>query len=47
MVLETVRPQTGPQKRRQKALKTKLTQGGPSGLSPLRSDGSRDGQEGG
>jgi hypothetical protein len=25
-------------------LKTKLTQGGPSGSSPLRSDGSRDGQ---
>ncbi len=30
-----------------KALKTKLAQGGPSSLSPLRSDGSHDGQTGG
>jgi hypothetical protein len=28
-------------------LKTKLAQGGPSGSSPLRSDGPRDGQAGG
>ncbi len=31
----------------QKELKTNLAQGGQSGLSPLRSDGARDGQAGG
>jgi hypothetical protein len=44
MVLGTVRRETGPQKSQTKALKSKLAQGGPSGSSPLRSDGSCDGQ---
>jgi hypothetical protein len=35
MVLGTVRQEAGPQKRWQKVLKVKLTQGGPSGSSPL------------
>jgi hypothetical protein len=35
MVLATVRWGAGPKKRWPKVLKTKLTQGGPSGLSPL------------
>ncbi len=43
MVLGTVRPEAGPRKRRPKALRTKLTQGGLSESSLLRSDGSRDG----
>ncbi len=44
MVLGTVRWEAGPRKSQQKVLRTKLTQGGPSGSSPLRSDGSHDGQ---
>jgi hypothetical protein len=40
MVLRTVRQEA-------KALKAKQTQGGPSGLSTPRSDGSHDGQAGG
>jgi hypothetical protein len=47
MVLGTVRCEAGPHDRQPKALKTKLAQGEPSGLSPLRSDDSRDGQAGG
>jgi hypothetical protein len=48
MVLGIVRQEAGSQKRLLKALKTNLThQGGPSGSSPLRSDGSRDGMTGG
>ncbi len=47
MVLGTVRLEAGPRERWPKALKTKLAQGGPSGSSPLRSDGSRDSQAGG
>ncbi len=31
----------------QRALKSKLAQGGPSGSNPLRSDGSHDGHAGG
>ncbi len=42
MVLGTVRREAGPSERRPKALKTKIVKGGPSGLSPLRSDGSHD-----
>ncbi len=42
MVLGTVRREAGPCESWPKALKTKLAQGGPSGLSPLRSDGFRD-----
>jgi hypothetical protein len=44
MVLGTIRQEAGPRKRLPKALKTKLAQGGPSGSSPLISDGSHDGQ---
>jgi hypothetical protein len=39
MVLGTVGWEAGPQERQPKAFKTKLAQKGPSGLSPLRSDG--------
>ncbi len=46
-ILRTDKQEAGPQERRPKALKTKLTQGGPSGLSPFRLDGSHDGQAGG
>ncbi len=46
-VLETVRREAGSRERLPKAPNYKLAQGGPSGLSPLRSDGSRDGQAGG
>ncbi len=46
MVLRTVRQEAGPRKRRPKVLKTKLAQGGPSGLSLLVSDTSCDGQAG-
>jgi hypothetical protein len=44
MVLGTVRPEAGPCERQLKVAKTRLAQGGPSGLSPLRSHGSRDGE---
>jgi hypothetical protein len=47
MVLRTIIKETGPRERWAKALKTKLTQGVPSGSSLLRSDGSSDGQAGG
>ncbi len=47
MVLWTVRWEDGHCERRPKALKTKLAQGEPSGSTPLRSDGSCDGQAGG
>ncbi len=47
MVLGTVRREAEPQERWPKALKTKLAQGGQSDLSPLRSDGSSNGQAGG
>jgi hypothetical protein len=47
LVLGTDKREVGPQRRRPKPLKAKLTQGGPSGSSPLRSDGSHDGQAGG
>ncbi len=47
MVLGTVRREAGPCERWLKALKTKLSQRGSSGLSPLRSDGPPDGQAGG
>ncbi len=47
MVLGTVRWEAGPRERQPKALRTKLAQRGPSGSSPLKSDGSRDGQVGG
>ncbi len=47
MVFGTVRREAEPRKRWPGALKAKLTQGGPSGLSPLRSDGPPDGQAGG
>ncbi len=43
LILRTVRRGTGTRERRPKVLKTKLTQGGPSSLSPLRSDSSCDG----
>jgi hypothetical protein len=47
MVLGTVRREAGPCERRPKTLKiSKLAQGGSSGSSPLRLDGSRDGQAG-
>jgi hypothetical protein len=36
--------EAGPHERWTKMLKTKLAQGEPSGLSPLKSDGSHDGQ---
>jgi hypothetical protein len=45
MVLETVRQETGPQRRWPKVLKSKLAQA--SGSSPLRLDGSCNGQVGG
>ncbi len=45
-ILRIVRREAEPCERWPKALKTKLTQGGPSGSSPLRSDGSRYGQAG-
>jgi hypothetical protein len=47
MVLGAIRQEAGPQERRPKALNAKLAQVGPSDSSPLRSDGSRDGQAGG
>ncbi len=47
MFLGTVRWEAGSRERQPKTLKTKLAQGGPSGSSPLRSDGYRDGQAGG
>jgi hypothetical protein len=47
MVLGTVRWEAGPHEGQSKAHKTKVAQGGPSGSSPLRSDGSGDGQAGG
>jgi hypothetical protein len=47
MVLGTVRWEAGPSERWPEVLKTKLAQGGPSGSSPLRLDGSHDGQIGG
>jgi hypothetical protein len=47
MVLQTVMQEAGPQKRQPNGLKSMLTQGGPSGSSPLRSDGSCDYQTGG
>ncbi len=46
MVLGTARREAEPLERWAKALKTKLTQGGPADLSPLRSDGSCDGLAG-
>jgi hypothetical protein len=46
MVLETLMQELGPQKRWPNGFKAKQTQGGPSGSSPLRSDGSRNGQLG-
>ncbi len=46
MVLGTIMWEAGPQKRRPKPLKAELTQGGPSGSSPLRTDCSCDGQAG-
>jgi hypothetical protein len=42
-----VSQEAGLHERWPKALKTKLAQREPSGSSPLRSDGSRDGQAGG
>jgi hypothetical protein len=47
VVLGTVRWKSGPHERRPKELRVKITQGGPSGSSPLRSDCSPDGQAGG
>ncbi len=47
MVLGTVRWEAVPCEKWPKALKIKVAQGGPSGSSPLRSDGSHDGQAGG
>jgi hypothetical protein len=44
MVHGIVRREAGPCERRPKVLKSKLAQGGPSELSPLRSDGSQYGQ---
>jgi hypothetical protein len=38
MVFRTVRREAGPHERQPKTLKTKLTQGGPSSSSQLRSD---------
>jgi hypothetical protein len=46
MVLGKARQEAGTQKRQLKVLKTKLTQGEASGSSPLRSDGSHNGQMG-
>jgi hypothetical protein len=47
MVLGTVRQEAGHHERWPRTLKTKLAQEWLSGSSPLRSDGSRDGQTGG
>jgi hypothetical protein len=47
MVLRTVRREAGSQERLPKALKTEPNQGGSSGSSPHRLDGSCDGQVGG
>jgi hypothetical protein len=47
MILGTAKREAGPYEKRPKALRTKLTQEELSGLSPLRSDGSCDGQAGG
>jgi hypothetical protein len=47
MVLGKVRQEAGPSEKPPKTLKPKLAQGGPSGLSPLRSYGSHDHQSGG
>ncbi len=47
MVLGTVREESGSPARRIKVLKAKLPQEGPSGSSPLRSDGYCDDQAGG
>ncbi len=47
MVLWTVRWEAGPHERQVQAPKTKLAQRGPSSSSPLRSDGTCDGQAGG
>jgi hypothetical protein len=49
MGLKTVRREAGPRERQPKTLKTKLhvAKGGPSGSSPVRSDGAHDGQAGG
>jgi hypothetical protein len=46
-ILRTVRREAGPHERFPKAFKTKLSQGGPSSSSQLRSDGSCDGQASG
>jgi hypothetical protein len=46
MVPGTVRREAESRERQPEALKPKLTQGGPSGSCPLRSDGSRNGQAG-
>jgi hypothetical protein len=46
-ILRSVRREAGPRERFPKALKIKLSQGGPSGSSLLRSDGSCDGQASG
>jgi hypothetical protein len=46
MVLWTVRWEAGTHERWSRTLKSKLDQGVHQGLSPLRSDGSRDGQAG-
>jgi hypothetical protein len=47
MVLETVRQEAGPLGSLINALKTKQALRGPSGSTPLRSDGCPDGQAGG
>jgi hypothetical protein len=47
MALRTVRQEARPRERQPKMLKTKLAKGEPSGSSPVRSDGSHDGQAGG
>ncbi len=47
LILRTVRREAGPRERFPKALKTKLSQRGPSGSSLLRSDGSCDSQASG
>jgi hypothetical protein len=46
MALGTGRQEAGPRERKPKVLKAKITDGRPSGSSPLRSDGSHDGQAG-
>ncbi len=45
MVFGTVRQEARPRERWQEALKSKLPQERQSGSSPLRSDGSHDGQQ--